>query len=132
MRSGSEYLAALKDDREIYVDGSKVQDVADHQAFAGIVGTIGAMYDYAVEPANNMTYTAPETGPFRDQGLCVSRVRLQRALGGRGVVPCQLLDRVRVLTDRPRRSFTPCRSPSSSSSTPMRSSGRRAQATCPV
>ncbi|HEV7757073.1 MAG TPA: 4-hydroxyphenylacetate 3-hydroxylase N-terminal domain-containing protein, partial [Mycobacteriales bacterium] len=36
MRTGAEYLAALKDDREIYVDGERVRDVASHPAFAGI------------------------------------------------------------------------------------------------
>ncbi|MEW2386446.1 4-hydroxyphenylacetate 3-hydroxylase N-terminal domain-containing protein [Micromonospora sp. NPDC047707] len=62
MRTGPEYLAALKDDREIYIDGERVRDVASHPAFTGITRTIAALYDYAADPANGMIYTAPQTG----------------------------------------------------------------------
>ena len=62
MRTGSEYLAALKDDREIYLDGERVHDVVSHPAFAPIARTIAELYDLAADPANGMTYTAPETG----------------------------------------------------------------------
>lgn len=75
MRSGSEYRAALKDDREIYVDGSRVEDVADHPAFSGIVNTIADLYDYAADPANDMTYKAPETGRDANKVFMLPRSR---------------------------------------------------------
>ncbi|MQA03118.1 MAG: 4-hydroxyphenylacetate 3-hydroxylase [Streptosporangiales bacterium] len=62
MRTGAEYLAALDDDREIYVDGERVGRVADHPAFAPIAGTMAELYDIAADPANGMLYESPETG----------------------------------------------------------------------
>ncbi|HEV7825323.1 MAG TPA: 4-hydroxyphenylacetate 3-hydroxylase N-terminal domain-containing protein, partial [Mycobacteriales bacterium] len=75
MRTGAEYLAALKDDREIYVDGQRVSDVADHPAFRGITRTIAGLYDHAADPANGMTYTAPETGREANKVFMVPRSR---------------------------------------------------------
>ncbi|ADB52779.1 4-hydroxyphenylacetate 3-hydroxylase family protein [Conexibacter woesei] len=62
MRSGSDYLAAIDDGRRVYVDGEAVEDVASHRAFRGVVETIGGLYDFAADPANEMSYVAPETG----------------------------------------------------------------------
>jgi len=75
MRTGADYLAALKDDREIYVDGERVHDVVSHPAFAGITRTVAAMYDYAADPANGMTYTAPETGRPANKVFMIPRSR---------------------------------------------------------
>lgn len=61
MRTGAEYLEALKDEREIYLDGGRIQDVAHHPAFAPIARTIADLYDFAADPASEMTYVAPET-----------------------------------------------------------------------
>lgn len=55
MRTGSEYLACIKDDREIYVDGRRVHDVAHHPAFAPIATTIAELFDVAADPASGMT-----------------------------------------------------------------------------
>jgi len=62
MRTGTDYLAALKDDREIYLDGQQVHDVASHPAFAPIAATMAELFDLAADPANAMTFIAPETG----------------------------------------------------------------------
>lgn len=62
MRTGSDYLASLKDDREIYVDGERVREVTAHPAFAPVARTVAELYDIAADPASGMTYTAPETG----------------------------------------------------------------------
>lgn len=62
MRSGNDYLASLKDGREIYIEGERVSDVVSHPAFSPIAHTIAELYDLAVDPANAMTYHAPETG----------------------------------------------------------------------
>jgi 4-hydroxyphenylacetate 3-monooxygenase len=75
MRTGAEYLAALKDDREIYVDGERVRDVASHPAFTGIVKTVAGLYDHAADPANDMIYTAPETGREANKVFMIPRSR---------------------------------------------------------
>jgi 4-hydroxyphenylacetate 3-monooxygenase len=61
MRSASEYLDGLKDDRHVYVDGRRVEDVADHPAFAGVVRTVAELYDVA-SSESCMQYDHPEHG----------------------------------------------------------------------
>lgn len=62
LRSGKEYLTALKDNRNVYVDGERVEDVTSHPAFAPVAKSVAELYDIAADPANDMIYTAPETG----------------------------------------------------------------------
>jgi 4-hydroxyphenylacetate 3-monooxygenase len=62
MRTGEDYLRALRDGRRVIVDGQEVADVTTHPAFRGIAQTTAALYDFAADPANRMTYVAPETG----------------------------------------------------------------------
>lgn len=62
MRTGKQYLAAIDDAREIYVDGEQVRDVPDHPAFRPIATTMAELFDLAADPAREMAFTAPETG----------------------------------------------------------------------
>lgn len=75
MRSGTDYLAALKDDREIYIDGQRVQDVATHPAFAPVAHTIAELYDVAADPGNDMIYIAPETEREANKVFLIPRSR---------------------------------------------------------
>ncbi|WP_067460855.1 4-hydroxyphenylacetate 3-hydroxylase family protein [Actinomadura macra] len=75
MRTGAEYLAALKDAREIYVDGERVQDVADHPAFAPIARTMAELFDLAADRSTGMTYRSPETGAEANLVFSVPRSR---------------------------------------------------------
>ncbi len=45
MRTGAEYLGELKDARNVYLDGHRVEDVTAHLAFGGVTRTIAALYD---------------------------------------------------------------------------------------
>lgn len=64
MRSGEQYIAALRDGRRVYIDGAAVADVATDPAFSGAVASIANLYDIASDPANRelMTYPSPATG----------------------------------------------------------------------
>ncbi|MFH8223969.1 4-hydroxyphenylacetate 3-hydroxylase family protein [Streptomyces sp. NPDC018057] len=62
MRTGADYLASLKDARQVYVDGDIVDDVVHHPAFAPIATTIAELFDEAADPASGMTRTDPDTG----------------------------------------------------------------------
>ena len=75
MRTGDDYVAAIKDDRAVYLDGERVHDVASHPAFAPIVKTIAGLYDVAADPANGMIYTAPETGTEANLVFSIPRSR---------------------------------------------------------
>lgn len=59
-RTGKQYLASLQDNRCVYIGGERVADVTTHPAFAGIAQSIAAMYDYAADPANDMTYVTED------------------------------------------------------------------------
>ncbi|GAA3107347.1 4-hydroxyphenylacetate 3-hydroxylase family protein [Streptosporangium carneum] len=75
MRSGSDYLASLKDARRVYVDGAAVEDVAHHPAFAPVARTIAELFDLAADPASGMARLDPETGATVNQVFTVPRSR---------------------------------------------------------
>ncbi|MEV7282776.1 4-hydroxyphenylacetate 3-hydroxylase N-terminal domain-containing protein [Streptomyces sp. NPDC093111] len=50
-RSGQEYLAALRDGREVWLDGERVGDVTAHPAFRSAAASFARLYELAAEPA---------------------------------------------------------------------------------
>ncbi|WP_432066555.1 4-hydroxyphenylacetate 3-hydroxylase family protein [Streptomyces sp. C10-9-1] len=46
-RSGQEYLASLRDGREVWIDGERVRDVTRHPAFRNTAASLGRLYDLA-------------------------------------------------------------------------------------
>ncbi|MGC5360577.1 4-hydroxyphenylacetate 3-hydroxylase family protein [Streptomyces sp. DT24] len=62
MRTGCDYLASLKDSRQVYVDGVAVDDVTTHPGFAPIASVIAGLFDTAADPASDMTCVDPATG----------------------------------------------------------------------
>ncbi|MDP8958157.1 MAG: 4-hydroxyphenylacetate 3-hydroxylase [Actinomycetota bacterium] len=73
MRSGKDYLEALKDDRTVYVYGETVEDITEHPAFSGVASTVASMYDFASDPQNGMTFRAPETGNPANKAFMIPR-----------------------------------------------------------
>src|SRR5271166_1820856 len=51
IRTGEEYRAGLRDGREVWIDGERVQDVTAHPAFKPVVDLKARMYDMAHETA---------------------------------------------------------------------------------
>lgn len=74
VRTGKEYLKALKDGRKIYINGELVQDVTSHPAFKGISQTIAGLYDLAADEAQNMTYVT-EDGTIANKIYMIPRSR---------------------------------------------------------
>src|SRR5215475_6864168 len=64
LRTGAEYLRALNDGRNVFVDGERVADVAAHPAFRQAAHSIAKLYDMAGEPElrATMTFPSPQTG----------------------------------------------------------------------
>lgn len=56
VRTGKEYLESIRDNRNIYIGGKRVDDVTTHPAFKGITETIANLYDIASDEKNNMIY----------------------------------------------------------------------------
>lgn len=75
MRKGDDYLASLRDSREVHLDGERVTDVTDHPAFAPVARVFAGLYDVAADPASDMTYTAAETGRDANRVFCIPRSR---------------------------------------------------------
>ncbi|WP_158738106.1 4-hydroxyphenylacetate 3-hydroxylase family protein [Alteribacillus sp. YIM 98480] len=55
-RTGQQYLESLQDNRNIYIDGERVDNVTTHSAFKGISQTVARMYDVVNEEPELMTY----------------------------------------------------------------------------
>jgi 4-hydroxyphenylacetate 3-monooxygenase len=60
VRSGTQYVTNLCDDRSVFLDGQRVANVAQHPAFAPAVRAVASLYDLALDPASEMAYTPPE------------------------------------------------------------------------
>jgi 4-hydroxyphenylacetate 3-monooxygenase len=52
MRSGADYLASLRDGRQVFVDGERVEDVTTHPAFREAARSVARLYDIAAAPEN--------------------------------------------------------------------------------
>jgi 4-hydroxyphenylacetate 3-monooxygenase len=64
IRTGEEYLESIRDGREVWIDGERVEDVPSHPAFKPIVDIRARIYDLAREERTReqMTYVDDETG----------------------------------------------------------------------
>src|ERR1700680_591365 len=61
--TGAEYLASLRDDREVYIHGERVKDVAPHPAFPNAAASIALLYDALHDEKTKAVLTAPtDTG----------------------------------------------------------------------
>src|SRR2546429_2908370 len=61
--TGSEYLASLRDGREVYVYGERVDDVTTHPAFRNSARTVAGLYDLLHAPeAEGVLRVPTDTG----------------------------------------------------------------------
>ena len=61
--TGTEYLDSLKDDREVYIYGKRVEDVTTHPAFRNSARTMAKLYDSLHDDAKRKELTCPtDTG----------------------------------------------------------------------
>ncbi|MEA2897872.1 MAG: 4-hydroxyphenylacetate 3-monooxygenase [Bradyrhizobium sp.] len=62
-RRGSDYVASLRDNRQVWYDGRKI-DVVEHSATRGIIRTLAALYDqqHADAHCDAMTFVSPDSG----------------------------------------------------------------------
>ena len=64
VKDGQAYLASLRDNRTIYIDGRRVTEVTKDPAFANAAASAARLYDFQAEPANleRMTFRSPTSG----------------------------------------------------------------------
>jgi aromatic ring hydroxylase len=51
IRTGAEYVAALRDGRSVWHAGQRIEDVPAHPGFAGVISTLADLYDLQHEPS---------------------------------------------------------------------------------
>lgn len=63
IRTGQQFVESLKDEREIWIDGTRVQDVTTDVRFRGTVGSLAELYDLQHRPdlQERLTYLSPQT-----------------------------------------------------------------------
>ena len=61
--TGAEYLASLRDGREVYINGERVADVTSHPAMRNSVRSLARLYDALHDPNQQPVLTSPtDTG----------------------------------------------------------------------
>jgi 4-hydroxyphenylacetate 3-monooxygenase len=65
-KTGADHLNSLRDGREVYIDGRRVDDVTTHPAFRNAVHSAAALYDFQARPENIELMTfEPKSGKGR-------------------------------------------------------------------
>src|ERR1044071_9710183 len=60
--TGQRYIESLRDGREVWLDGTRVEDVKTHPAFKGMVRALAEVYDQQTgDYRDEMTYVDPES-----------------------------------------------------------------------
>ncbi|MGI9485468.1 MAG: 4-hydroxyphenylacetate 3-hydroxylase family protein [Geminicoccaceae bacterium] len=62
IRTGDDYRASLRDGRDVWIGGERVEDVATHPAFKPIVDIRARIYDMQHDPATSDVMTYEEKG----------------------------------------------------------------------
>src|SRR6185437_5059946 len=64
IRTGSQFLEAMRDDRQIFIDGERIRDVTTDPRFAGAARTMAELYDMQHDAAltETMTFASPSSG----------------------------------------------------------------------
>ena len=61
-RTGAQFLAGLKDDRELWLRGEKIENAAEHPELAGAAHAMARLFDLPHEHADVCLEPDPETG----------------------------------------------------------------------
>src|SRR4051812_5076406 len=64
IRTGKQFLEALRDDRQVWIDGERVKDVTTDRRFAGAAQSMAELYDMQHDAAlqAQLTYKSPISG----------------------------------------------------------------------
>jgi 4-hydroxyphenylacetate 3-monooxygenase len=64
VRTGKQFLEALRDDRQIFIDGERVADVTKDQRLAAAARSVAELYDmqHAPDLVEGMTFRSPSSG----------------------------------------------------------------------
>ena len=62
--TGARYLNSLRDNREVWLDGARIEDITQHKSFIGVVNELARIYDLQSDPEfqREMIFSEPATG----------------------------------------------------------------------
>ncbi len=75
LRTGDEYRESIRDGREVYINGEKVEDVPTHPAFKPLVDIRARIYDMQHDPETHDVMTYEEDGEEFSIGLKLPRTQ---------------------------------------------------------
>ena len=102
IRTGAEYLEALRKPREVYVGGEKITQVLDYAPFRRPIESYASLYDLKHDPsAQEILTRRGEDGELHDISFRRAEERRGPAREGRSVPPLRAAD-VRLHGPRPR------------------------------
>jgi len=73
IRTGDDYRASIRDNREVYINGERVKDVTSHPMFKPLVDIRAKIYDMAHDPATREVMTVREGGETHAIGNALPR-----------------------------------------------------------
>jgi 4-hydroxyphenylacetate 3-monooxygenase len=64
VKDGAQHRQSLRDGRDVFINGTRVEDVTTHRAFRNSAQTVASLYNFQAAPQNIelMTYASPATG----------------------------------------------------------------------
>ena len=62
MKTGAQHIQSLRDGRDVYIHGGRVDDVTTHPAFRNSIASAAYLYDFLGEHVEQMTFVSPDTG----------------------------------------------------------------------
>ena len=86
--TGAEYIESLRDGREVYINGERVDDVTTHPAYRNSVRSMARLYDALHDPAKKDLLTCPTdtgSGGYTHKYFRVSRSR-EELMGAQGAI----------------------------------------------
>ena len=75
IRTGKEFLEGLRDDRQIWLDGKRVEDVTTHPGLEGFAHTLADVYDLQHDPelSDLLTMESPTSGDLVSRGYVLPK-----------------------------------------------------------
>lgn len=62
-KTGQQYIDRLKEaNNNVYIEGERVEDIAEHPAFKNVVNSMARLYDLQYEKPEKMLYKSPTSG----------------------------------------------------------------------
>ena len=101
IRTGSQYIDSIRDDREVYLNGERVKDVSRHPMFKPLVDIRARIYDMQHDPATQAVMTYEDGGernaiankpPVSQQDWWDKRAAVDAVLGDIGGVVTRVGD----------------------------------------